>query len=63
MKAKSSELKSLEAEKIKIVDAIDAFNNALADANEQLKKVEEVIKRANFLITKAGPVRVGKLLC
>jgi len=51
-------LKSLEAEKIKIADAINAFNNALTDANEQLEKVEAMIKRANFLISKVEPVRV-----
>ena len=38
MEAESQELKSLEAEKVKIVNAIDTFNNVLADANEQLEK-------------------------
>ena len=50
-------MKSLETEKIKIADAIDVFNNALADANEQLEKAEAMIKKANFLISKAEPVR------
>ena len=56
LEAESQELKSLEAEKVKIIDAIDASDNALADVNEQLKKVEAMIKRANFLITKVGPM-------
>ena len=34
LEVESQELKSLEAEKIKIAYAIDAFNNALTDANE-----------------------------
>jgi len=49
-------LKSLETEKVKIADAIDAFNNALVDANKQLEKAEAIIKRANFFISKSGPV-------
>ena len=53
LEAESQELKSLEAEKTKIVDAIDTSNNALADAIEQLKKAEAMIKRANFLKSKA----------
>jgi len=36
LEVKSQELKSLAGEKIKIADAIDASNNALADANKQL---------------------------
>ena len=47
-----------EAEKTKIVNAIDVSNNALADANEQLEKAEAMIKKANFLISKAEPMRV-----
>ena len=44
LEAESQELKSLEAENIKIVDAINASNNELADANEQLEKAEAMIK-------------------
>ena len=51
-------MKSPEAEKIKIADAIDASNNALVDANKQLEKEEEMIKRTNFLISEVGLVRV-----
>jgi len=53
LEAESQELKSLEAEKIKIADEIDASNNALTDANEQLEKAKTMIKRANFFISKA----------
>jgi len=60
LEAESQELKSLEAEKIKIADAIDASNNALANTNEQLEKAEAMIKKANLLISKAGPVRGEK---
>jgi len=38
LEAESQELKSVKAEKFKIADAIDASNNALVDANEQLKR-------------------------
>ena len=61
MKAEAQELKSLDAEKVKITDVIDASNNALADANEQLDKAETMIKKANFLISKAGPVRTEEI--
>ena len=60
LKVESQELKSLEAEKVKIVDAIDFSNNALANVNEQLEKAEAMIKRANFLISKTRPVRAKK---
>jgi len=38
----------LEAEKIKITDALDVSNNTLANANEQLLKAEVMIKRTNL---------------
>jgi len=41
-------LKFLEAEKIKITDALDVSNNTLADANEQLERAEVMIKRTNL---------------
>ena len=50
------------AEKIKIADAMDASNNALADANKQLEKAEAMIKMASLLISRAGPVRQRRLL-
>jgi len=67
MEAKFKELKSLEAKKVKFVDAIDASNNVLADVNEQLKKAEAMIIKTKFLISKAGSVhteetaRLGQL--
>ena len=54
--AETQELKSLEIEKVKIADAIDASNSALANANEQLEKMEAMIKKANFLISKVRPM-------
>jgi len=54
-------LKSLEVEKVKITDIIDASNNTLADANEQLEKTEVMMKRANFLISKARLVRTEEI--
>ena len=48
MKIVSKELKSLEAEKVKIADVIDASNNALADTNEQLEKAEAMIQKGQF---------------
>ena len=60
LEAKPQELKFLEAEKIKIAYAIDYSHNALVDANEQLEKVEAMIERGNFLISKVGPVRAKK---
>jgi len=57
LEVESQELKSLEAEKVKIVDAIDASNSSLADTNEQLEMAEVMIKKANFLISKAEQVR------
>jgi len=56
LEAESQGLKSLEAKKFKITDAIDASNNALVNANKQLEKAEAIIKRANFLIFKVGLV-------
>ena len=58
LEAESQGLKSFVAKKIKIADAIDTSNNALANANEQLEKAEAMIKRVNLLISRARPVRV-----
>jgi len=55
--AVSQELKSLETEDVKITDAIDAFNSALTFANERIEKAVVMIKRANFLLSKAAPIR------
>ena len=61
VEAASQELKSLETEKVKISDAIIASNRALADANKQLEKEEAMIKRAKFLISKAGTLRTEEI--
>ena len=55
-KAISSDLKSLEARKIEIGDAIDASNSALLDAEDKIEKAKEMIKKANLLLSKAEPV-------
>jgi len=53
----SSDLKSLETRRVEIGDAIDASNSALLDAEDKIEKAKEMIKRANFLLSKAEPVR------
>jgi len=47
-----SELKSLEAEEITIADAIEISNQVLATANDQIKRAQEMIARANTLSPK-----------
>ena len=59
--AVSSDLKSLEARKIEIGDAIDASNNTLLDAEDKIEKAKEMIKRANLLLSKAEPVRLKEI--
>ena len=48
----SLDLKSLEARKVEIGDAIDASNNALLDAEDKIEKDKEMIKRANLLLSR-----------
>ena len=48
LEAELQELKSLEAKKVKVANAIDSSNNALADANEQLEKAETIIKKGQL---------------
>ena len=43
LEAEPQEMKFLGTKKIKITNAIDASNNALTDANEQLEKAEAMI--------------------
>ena len=56
----SQELKSLALKEVKITDTIEASNSALASANEQIEKAEEMIKRTNFLLSKAMPIRAAE---
>jgi len=53
----SLELKSLEAEEITLVNAIEASNQALASANDQIENARQMIARVNILLSKAEPVR------
>ena len=69
----SSDLKSLEIRKIEIEDVIDASNNAeiekaidasnssLLDAEDQIEKAKEKIKRANLLLSKAELVHFEEI--
>jgi len=43
----------LEARKVEIRDAIVASNSALFDAEDKIEKAKEMIKMANFLMSKA----------
>ena len=52
----SQELKSLEAEKITIANVIDASNQALASANDQIENARQRIARANVFLSKVKPV-------
>ena len=60
-KAIYSDLKSLEIRKVEIGDAIDVSNSALLDAEDKIEKAMEMIKEANFLLSKAEPVRLEKM--
>ena len=57
-KAISSDLKSLEARKVELRDAIDASSSALLDAEDKIEKAKEMIRKANLLLSKAEPVRL-----
>ena len=52
----SLDLKSLEARKVEIGDAIDASHSALLNVKDKIEKAKKIIKRANFLLSKAKPV-------
>ena len=60
-KAISSNLKSLEARKVKIGDVIDASNSAFLGTKDKIKKAKEMIKRANLLLSKAELVRLEEI--
>ena len=50
--AVSLDLKSLEARKVEIGDAIDVSNSALLDAEDKIEKAKRDDKRANLLLFK-----------
>ena len=49
----SSDLKSLETEQVEVGSAIDASTSALLDAEDKVKRAEEMIRKANLLLSKA----------
>ena len=51
----------MKKKKVEIGDAIDASNSALLDAEDKIEKAKEMIKRANLLLSKAGPVRLEEI--
>ena len=55
------DLKSLEARKIEIGDAIDASNSAHLDAEDKIKKAKEMTKRANLLLSKTEQMRLEEI--
>jgi len=54
----SSDLKSLESEQAEIGSAIDASTSALLDAEDKIRRAEELIKNANLLLSRAMPIRL-----
>ena len=60
-KAVPSGLKSLKTRKVEIGDAINAYNSALLDAEDKIKKAKELIKRSNLLLSKAEPVHLEEI--
>ena len=53
----SSDLKSLETEQVEVGSAIDASTSALLDAEDKVKRAEEMIRKANLLLSKATQMR------
>ena len=53
-----SDLKSLEARKVEIGDAIDDPNSTLLDVEDKIEKDKEMIKRTNLLLFKAESVHL-----
>ena len=45
-----------------IVDAIEILNQALTTTNNQIKRVEEIILRANVLLSKAELVHQAETI-
>ena len=59
--AVSLDLKSLEARKVEIGDAIDGSNNALLNVENKIEKAKVMIKRANLLLSRAEPLRLEEI--
>ena len=54
-------LEVLGSKKGRIGDAIDASISTLLDAEDKIEKAKEMIKKANILLFKAEPVRLGEI--
>jgi len=57
-KAISSDLESLETRQAEVRSAIDASTSALLDAEDKIGRAEEMIRKANLLLSKAVLVRL-----
>ena len=60
--AVSQEVKSLETREAEVAEAMVVFKEALDAAQNQIKKVEEMITRANLILSKAEPVRQAEII-
>jgi len=56
VEAQSQELKSLEAREAEVAEAMVVFSEALYAARDQIKKVKEMIAKANLILSKAESV-------
>ena len=54
----SSDLRSLETRQAEVGSAIDVSTSALLDTEDKIGKAEEMIRKANLLLSKAIPVRL-----
>jgi len=54
----SSDLKSLVTRQAEVRGTIDASTSALLGAEDKIKRAEEMIRKANLLLSKAMPVRL-----
>ena len=58
----SQELKTLDAWEVEVSEAIVVSSEALDAAKNQIKKAEEMITRANTILSKAEPVRQAETI-
>ena len=47
--------------RVELGDAIDASNSTFLDTEDKIEKTKEMIKKANLLLSKAEPVRLGEI--
>jgi len=58
----SQELKTSDAWEVEVLEAIVVSSEALDAAKNQIKKAEEMITRANTILSKAEPVRQAEII-